>query len=292
MRNVCLAADDFRGFPIGEFPYDPDHTAMGEYQYVTPEGNPGIWVDQVCNYTWNGTGPTWIITEQDGRHAMECTRVEKNHPHRMFPTLQTGQTVWKDYDAEVTLRRLSLRGSAGLAFCMNHSMDTLVFSFEGKDRLCIAYRHKEEVRILCECPIACDADTDYHLRVSLQDGHADCFVTGGGEEAGRLSLDHELVARGGKVGLTADCPTRFTDFSVCVSEETAEAEDIPTLLLRFYDRVRDSGGIFSRVEEIQPGYVLSVAASGMELIPVWQFLTDGGTWYYDYRGDRVLTISG
>jgi len=76
------------------------------------------------------------------------------------------------------------------------------------------------------------------------------------------------------------------------SEESTREADVSTLLLRFYDRIRDSGGIFSRVEGIQPGYVLGFSASGMELIPVWQIATDGGAWYYDYREDRLLTVSG
>ena len=42
MRNICLFSDDFRKFPIGEFPYDPDHSAAGEYHYVTPKGVCGM----------------------------------------------------------------------------------------------------------------------------------------------------------------------------------------------------------------------------------------------------------
>lgn len=30
-RSVFLVQEDFRDFPIGEFPYDRDHSAMGEY---------------------------------------------------------------------------------------------------------------------------------------------------------------------------------------------------------------------------------------------------------------------
>ena len=87
MKDVILCRENFLDFPIGEFPYDRDHTAMGEYQYVTAAGYHGRWRDQVCNYTYNGTGPTWLITERDGRHFMESMRIEKNRPHRMFPTL-------------------------------------------------------------------------------------------------------------------------------------------------------------------------------------------------------------
>ena len=218
-REHILAQDDFRGFPIGEFPYDRDHSAMGEYQYIVEKGNCGIWVDQVTNYTWNGTGPTWLITEQDGRHAMECMRVEKNHPHRMFPTLQTGRTSWRNYDAEVTVRRLSLRGMAGLAFCMNHSMDTLVFSLEDRTMARLCYRHKEELTVLAQADYASDSDTLYRMRISCQGEHVDCYLN----EQLILSLDHPLVARGGKLGITADCPTRFTDFKVAVTEAEYQA---------------------------------------------------------------------
>lgn len=77
MKNVVLSNEDFQDFPIGEFPYDKDHTAMGEYQYVVENGYHGNWVDMVCNYTYNGTGPTWLITERDGRHFIESMRIEK-----------------------------------------------------------------------------------------------------------------------------------------------------------------------------------------------------------------------
>lgn len=65
MKNVVLSNEDFQDFPIGEFPYDRDHTAMGEYQYVVANGYHGNWVDMVCNSSYNGTGPTWLITERD-----------------------------------------------------------------------------------------------------------------------------------------------------------------------------------------------------------------------------------
>ena len=116
----------------GIHPYDPDHSAAGEYHYVTPKGVCGEWKDQVCNYRYNGHGPSWIVTEENGKHYMEQSRIEKGIPHRIFPTLQTGNTGWKDYDVSVSMRRISTSGMAGIAFCMNNSIDTLVFSLEEK----------------------------------------------------------------------------------------------------------------------------------------------------------------
>ena len=73
--------------------------------------------------------------------------------------------------------------------------------------------------------------------------------------------------------------------------ESVDCTDVATLLLRFCDRIRDAGGVFSRVEEIGDGYVLNATASGMELVPVWQMKTDGGTWYLDLSAGRLVTVA-
>ena len=228
MKHVVLSNEDFQDFPIGEFPYDKDHTAMGEYQYVVANGYHGNWVDMVCNSSYNGTGPTWLITERDGRHFMESMRIEKNRPHRMFPTLETGKHQWKDYEVSVSVRRLSQKGMAGLVFSMNHSIDTLVFYLDGKDKAAVAYRHKEEVQVLKEVSFPHGCDQEYRLKVDCDGRIAKVYV----DDQELFRVEDDLVARGGKVGITADCPSRFADFKVCVSEKTKQEIDVAELAIK------------------------------------------------------------
>jgi len=70
-----------------------------------------------------------------------------------------------------------------------------------------------------------------------------------------------------------------------------DCADVATLLMNFCDRIRDAGGVFSRVEKIMSGYVLNVTASGMELVPVWQMTTDGGVWYMDLVSSRLVAVA-
>ena len=228
MKNVVLSNEDFQDFPIGEFPYDKDHTAMGEYQYVVANGYHGNWVDMVCNSSYNGTGPTWLITERDGRHFMESMRIEKNRPHRMFPTLETGKHQWKDYEVSVSVRRLSQKGMAGLVFSMNHSIDTLVFYLDGKDKAAVAYRHKEEVQVLKEVSFPHGCDQEYRLKVDCDGRIAKVYV----DDQELFRVEDDLVARGGKVGISADCPSRFADFKVCVSEKTKQEIEVAELAVK------------------------------------------------------------
>lgn len=304
MKEKCrvLCSEDFQDFAIGEFPYDPEHTATGEYHYIVEEGYRGSWVDQVCNYTYNGTGPSWLITELDGVHYMESMRIEKGRPHRMFPTLETGEGLWKNYHVSVRVQRLSHKGMAGLAFCMNNSIDTLVFALVDRKRVELQYRHKEEVQVLASAEFVHDCDSLYTLSVDCQesaagsedevrsvtdngsriqsaagseddaqsatDGGSRIWSAAGSEDGAQSVTDGgsrirsaagseddarsvtdsgsgirsaaggevvccidgqevlrartPLADRGGKIGITADCPTRFTAVEAVVSEEEWE----------------------------------------------------------------------
>lgn len=223
--KITLFYDDFKNFEIGDFPFDKDHSATGEYHYVVENGYHGAWVDQVCNYSYNGTGPTWIITEANKKHYMEQMRIEKNKPHRTFPTLQTGSIYWRDYSYEAIVRRISTKGVAGIAFGMQNSLNTLVFLFD-KDKVSLVYRHKEEVKELASCEYIHDCDTYYKMKVECKGDSVHCYING------KLLITYhsDLIERGGKIGITADCPTQFTDIQVEVSRETynkiIEAEKI------------------------------------------------------------------
>ncbi|MCD7806838.1 MAG: hypothetical protein LUH19_05785, partial [Lachnospiraceae bacterium] len=214
MQKVMLCNEDFSSFPIGEFPYDSDHSAMGEYQYVEGGCQCNGWLDQVYNHTYRGAGPTWIITEKNGKHYMESMRIEKGRPHRMFPTLETGNQFWRDYTVSVAVRRFSQKGMAGLVFNLNHSCDTLVFYLEGHDRVCVSYRHKEEVIILRQADYAHNCDDEYTLCVVLDGEKANFSVNG----VSVFEFADPLFSRGGKAGISADCPTAFTDFMVSVTK--------------------------------------------------------------------------
>ncbi len=92
-----------------------------------------------------------------------------------------------------------------------------------------------------------------------------------------------LSMRSGGIYITGRCL-----LGTPVQGEKPECTDPATLLLRFYDHIRDAGGVFSRIEALDSGYVESVTAAGIELAPVWRMQTDGGTWTMDLREDRLV----
>ena len=80
MADFILLDEDFSDFPIGEFPYDKNHSAMGEYHFIHYPGYYGKWYDPVCNHTYNGQGASWIISYYNGKNFMSrCVSAMTSH---------------------------------------------------------------------------------------------------------------------------------------------------------------------------------------------------------------------
>ena len=63
-------SEDFSTFPLGPFPFDAEHSAMGEYHYYPNPGFSGQWFDPIAD--WSFRGPTWLISnaDMDGSRCM------------------------------------------------------------------------------------------------------------------------------------------------------------------------------------------------------------------------------
>lgn len=218
---MYLLKEDFMEFPIGDFPYDRNHSAMGEYHYINYPGYRGRWHDPVCNHTYNGQGASWTITEYDGRHYMEQQRIRNDKPHRTFPMLTSGDRFWKDYELEVKLRMFTTKwGNAGIGFCCQNSANLLVLVFE-EGELRLEYRHKEQVEIIEHAAFAYNCDDYYVMKASISGDHVICSVNG----KAYFDVHTEYALQGGKAAITATIPTQFEYVNVTVTDETAAQID-------------------------------------------------------------------
>jgi len=217
-RNVNLLNEDFKDFEIGEFPYDRNHSAMGEYNYVSNEGYYGKWHDPVVNHTYNGKGASWIVTECDGVNYMEQMRLHNTKPHITHQMLTTGSIFWRDYTVECTLRMFNTKwGNAGLGFVCQNSMNLLVLLFEDQ-KLKLVYRHKEEITILKEMDFTYDSDHYYILKAVCDGNHITCYVNG----TKQFDVKSDIVRQGGKIAITATIPSQFTSVTVNTDKKTNE----------------------------------------------------------------------
>jgi len=217
-RDIVLFKEDFKGFKIGEFPYDKGHTAMGEYHYIVNEGYSGAWVDPVCNYIYNGSGASWIITEDEGKHFMEQMRLIDNKPHKTHPMLMTGDMHWRNYTVSAKIRLFNTSGSTGIGFNCKNSLNLYVLVFEDGE-LKLEYRHKQVDEVLVSCAYEYNCDEYYELKAVIDESRVECYVN----DVKLLEYSSEKLCEGGKTAITATAPAQFTDFLVMVDEKTDKA---------------------------------------------------------------------
>ena len=206
-----LFFDDFQSFPIGDFPYDREHSAMGEYNYFPVEGYTGQWYDPIMSF--NFRGPSWMITEEDGRHFMEQQRQTPPLPGTpTHPALVAGDKDWQDYTVSAEVRMFETSEPAGLMFRYQTAMASYLFTVGG-GKARIEKIEKIKRTVLAEADASVDCDTFHTFAVQAKGDR----LTG--------CLDGKLVVtaedgtyRTGCIALTADMPAQFTDVTVDADE--------------------------------------------------------------------------
>jgi len=211
---VTFFEDDFSSFPIGPLPFDREHSAMGEYHFVTQPGYAGQWYDPItnCNYR----GPNWIVTACDGKHFMEQMRVRNPLTHGVCPILATGDSDWSDYTVSVRMRALRTDEEAGLLFRYQTSLMHYAF-FLNNGQAQFWKVEKLQRDLVAAVPFSYDCDTLYTLKVVCCGDIFRCYV----DDALLLTVQDGRYASG-KTALAAFMPAQYTDFSVTATPEASE----------------------------------------------------------------------
>ncbi|MBR1920078.1 MAG: hypothetical protein IJ831_10695 [Spirochaetales bacterium] len=207
-----IFSDNFKDFSIGPFPFDREHSAMGEYHYFPNQGYQGQWYDIQCYYGWRG--PSWLVTSQDGVHYMEQQRVEdEKNPQKGFPQLATGLDLWQNYTLEADLRVLSTEKPCGLLVRYQTGISSYCFWFVD-NKVQFARLHKTERLVLAEAEFELDTLAFYHVAITVDGKHLSAAIDG----KPVLEAEDELFTWGG-IALGGFMPTQYTNIRVTCSDE-------------------------------------------------------------------------
>lgn len=208
MNTVCLFEESFSSFPLGAFPYDKEHSAMGEYHFFPELGYKGSWHDPIANYNYKGQ--TWMVTSpfMDGRKIMESSRIQEPQEKTTLPTLISGDILWKDYQATVLLRPLSKDLPSGFLFRYQTSLMHygVFFTAEGLE---LQRVDKLERTVLVHAPLSWSTDEFQQVTVIVE---GDLII---------VSCNKEEVIRcndgrygDGCIALCACMPTQYASVEV------------------------------------------------------------------------------
>lgn len=222
MQNnlIRVINEDFSDFDIGEFPYDKEHSALGEYHYVMPDGYRGNWYDPIVCYKWRSDGPTWIITERDGKKYMEQTRmpIPEGVFKEMWHMLVTGDEYLENFILKAKVRLLSTGSYTGLLFRYIHSRCHYALCFFNQ-KLCFLKRDQDRLTSLSEVDYSYNCDDEYELEVKCRGNFFEAYVNG---EKCMEAEDPENSYKRGKIAIVSVVPAQFTGIELMMAGEDYE----------------------------------------------------------------------
>jgi hypothetical protein len=213
---TTLFYDDFSGFPLGPFPYDPSNSAMGEYHYKPNEGEAGAWYDPITGMGYRG--PTWLITAPflDGRRCMEQMRVDTPREKRALPSLRAGDTEWTDYTVTVPVRALTAEEPCGILFRYQTSLHHYGF-FLTPGGAEIQRITKLERKVLASSRFDWNCDSFYELKVCVKGDNINAWI-----DDTRILECQDSAYTKGCIALAAYMPTQYGPVTVTAEKDAAE----------------------------------------------------------------------
>lgn len=209
--------EDFSSFKLGPFPFDAEHSAMGEYHYYPNPGYCGAWFDPISD--WSFRGPTWLVSDadMDGSHCMEQMRLTEPVVGKGVPCLRAGDTFWKDYTVSVRIRQMIAAQFGGILFRYQTSMMHYgFFLVSGGVELHKVF--KTERTVLAHAEACWDPDEYCTLKVEISGNMFKCYLNG------KLVIEAEDdTYKDGCIALSSCRPARYRD--VCVEMTDAQHKD-------------------------------------------------------------------
>lgn len=212
--------EDFQGFKIGDFPYEPFLGAMGEYHYRPEACFGGRWFDPTP-IMGSGAVKTWMVVESHGRKCLEYSYVTGVRPKvDDMVMLTTGEMLWDDYKLSGDIRPLLTTSRSGLIFRYQNSLCFYMFGFNNH-RLELFKRNQTELTVLAEQEYDYVCDEFYHFEIECKGSLIICSING--KKVFEVT-DDEYPS--GKIAFGTMAPAQFTAISVELTPEVQQRVSI------------------------------------------------------------------
>ena len=164
-----LYKEDFKDFPLGEFPYDHEHSAAGEYQTIVYPGYYGSFYDPIQLHQWRSMNGSWIISNIDGKRYLRQNRGDyaKGHFSDVYSMLMFKDDIYGSYTLEGKMRLLQTNLGGGFAFnyiTSRHYNAVLFF----EDSIKLIHKNQDQLLILKEVPFRLDEYKYYNIRIEVK----------------------------------------------------------------------------------------------------------------------------
>lgn len=205
--------EDFKDFPIGEFPYDHEHSALGEYHYIDYPGYKGNFYDPITNHQWRSKDGSWLVVGDGENHFLEQNRGDEstNAFKDVYSLLVHKKYLYEPYVLESRIMPLSILDNVGYAFSYHTSRNYYAFLMNGT-KLKLIYRYDDTFETLAETSYDYKSLEFYDVRIEV-DLDAKVFLNN------KLVLKAKLARIDGKVAFLAKALVRYEGLTIELNKE-------------------------------------------------------------------------
>ena len=166
---IDVISEDFKDLDLSEYPYDKEHTALGEYHYLKPQGNYGSWYDPIPLHQWRRLGGSWLITSSEGKRYLEQNRGDNTRDafKNVHCCLVHKTKLYNDFTLSFSIRLFEINHFCGMAFAYKTSRNYYAVGIKNS-RFVIMKRYQECFDILASVDIEIDDFKTYNITISIE----------------------------------------------------------------------------------------------------------------------------
>ena len=217
-----VMTDEFEKLPAG--PLSKVLWARAEYHFLPDCAPKGPWT--ISAYSSNiGSQRAWKVVDHDGKRALLQTYSPESDKHT-HPMLCAGDPAWQDYILSVRFAPIKGDARRGVAFRYQNDRCYYFFGIEGRYAVLKMIKHETAFRTpfeqtLARQEVAIDAGLEVSANVSVKGTRITVDFNGS-----PLFDCEDATYSKGKIGLTADAPTRFQSVVVRMSPSDKKLLDL------------------------------------------------------------------
>lgn len=209
-----LYKEDFSDFSLDEFPYDHNHSALGEYHTFDLPGYSGNFYDPISLHQWRSKDGSWLVTS-DGKHNyMEQNRANEVSGafNSCYPLLMLKNDIYTPYIIEGGIELFDLSEYGGFTFLYKTSRNHYALMFK-ENEIALIKRYDEDFIVLDKVRYNVLPLVLYKIKIEVNLNETKIYVND------ELLFTKEIIFRVGKVGLISKVCARYHYLNVLVLDE-------------------------------------------------------------------------
>lgn len=208
-----LYQEDFSDFPLDEFPYDRDHSALGEYHTFTIPGYYGHFYDPISLHQWRSKGGSWLVTSDGLKNFMEQNRANEVSGafSSCYPLLVLNDDIYAPYIMESSFMFFSLEEFGGLTFLYQTSRNLYALLFK-EGCIELIYRYDEDFKTLAKVSFDVKPLVFYHVKIEVGYNQTLVYLDD------KLIMNVPINFRVGKSGFMSKVSMRYSDLNILLTD--------------------------------------------------------------------------